>query len=336
MARRQRLLTLSPKHGAIKIDFGDRFMRKMLTSFAMAQALFLSAPATGQSADNNAIAANNGWSVEQKRDANWHLDQHKKLSAAIAALAPQRPGVVDAYVVSIGLDGDPVFGREASEAAKVLARRYGAAGRSITLTTGAQSAAPQGSPTNLATTLAAVAAKMDVKEDVLILYATSHGTAEVGLVYRDGEEGYGLISPKRLAKMLGGLGINRRMLLISACFSGVFVPALKSENSVIVTAASDARTSFGCAASNDWTYFGDALINTALRKSQPFDKAVQDALILINGWESERGLDPSEPQVFVGDKAGAWLSVLEKRVPSVATAKVGRPAIAEDAVESGR
>ena len=311
-------------------------MGKMLTSFAVAQALFLSASAVGQVADNNAIAANNGWSVEQKRDAAWHLDQHKKLSAAIAGLAPQRPGVVDAYVVSIGLDGDPVFGREASEAAKVLARRYGATGRSITLATGTKSLAPQGSPTNLATALAAVAAKMDVKEDVLILYATSHGTAEVGLVYRDGEEGYGLISPKRLAKLLGGLGINRRMMLISACFSGVFVPALKNDTSVIVTAASDARTSFGCAATNDWTYFGDALINTALRKSQSFDKAISDALILINGWESERGLDPSEPQVFVGDKAAAWLGVLEKRVPSVATAKVGRPAIAGDALEAGR
>jgi hypothetical protein len=59
-------------------------------------------------------------------------------------------------------------------------------------------------------------------------------------------------------------------------------------------------------------------------------------LILINGWESKRGLDPSEPQVFVGDKTAAWLSVLEKRVPSVATAKVGRPAIAGDAVEAAR
>ena len=311
-------------------------MRKMLTLLAIAPALCLSASAPCQSESNDAAAANNGYAVEQRRDAAWHLDQHKKLSAAIAALQPQRPGVVDAYVVSIGLDADPVFGREATEAGRVLARRYGAFGRSITLTTGAKGAAPQGSPANLSVVLAAVAAKMDVKEDVLILYTTSHGNAEVGLVYRDGQEGYGLISPKRLAKLLDGLGINRRMVLISACFSGVFVPALKSAASVIVTAASDSRTSFGCAAANDWTYFGDALINNGLRKSQPFDKAVTDAIILINRWESERSLDSSEPQVFVGDKASAWLSAIEKRMPSVATAKVGRPAIEGDAVEGER
>ena len=311
-------------------------MRKMLTILAIAPALCLSASAPCQSESNDAAAANNGYAVEQRRDATWHLDQHKKLSAAIAALQPQRPGVVDAYVVSIGLDADPVFGREAAEAGRVLTRRYGAAGRSITLTTGSKGAAPQGSPTNLSIALAAVAAKMDVKEDVLILYTTSHGGAEVGLVYRDGQEGYGLISPKRLARLLDGLGIMRRMVLISACFSGVFVPALKSDSSVIVTAASDSRTSFGCAAANDWTYFGDALINTALRKSQPFDKAMTDAIILINRWESERNLDSSEPQVFVGGKANVWLSAIEKRVPAVASAKVGRPAIEGDAVEAGR
>ena len=311
-------------------------MGTLRSSIAVAQALLLSTSAVGQTAESNAIAANNGWSVEQKRDASWHLDQHKRLTAAIAGLAAQRPGIVDAYVIAIGLDADPVFGREASEAAKVLARRYGAQGRSITLTTGSTSPAAQGSPNNLATALAAVAAKMDVKEDVLILYATSHGQADVGLVYRDGEEGYGLVSPKRLAKIVNELGIDRRMLLISACFSGVFVPALKNDSSVIITAASDARTSFGCAATNDWTYFGDALINTALRKSQSFDRAVSDALDLINGWESERGLPGSEPQIFVGDKAAAWLGAIEKRIPTVATAKVGRPATAGDAIEAGR
>jgi hypothetical protein len=67
-----------------------------------------------------------------------------------------------------------------------------------------------------------------------------------------------------------------------------------------------------------------------------FDKDIQGVLILINGWESERGLDSSEPQVFVGDKTAAWLGVLEKRVPTVATAEVGRPAIAGYTVEAGR
>ena len=74
-----------------------------------------------------------------------------------ARLHPQRKGVVDAYVVSIGLDSDPIFGREAREAGKVLSRRYDAAGRTIVLagTDGSgPSTLPNGSPTTLAIALA--------------------------------------------------------------------------------------------------------------------------------------------------------------------------------------
>ena len=106
--------------------------------------LLLSSSVSSQGAFNNAAAAGEGWSAEQGRDAVWYLAQHKKLSGAIAALTPQRPGIIDAYVVSIGLDSDPVFTREATEAAKVLTRRYGATGHSVTLTTGDKTAFAQG------------------------------------------------------------------------------------------------------------------------------------------------------------------------------------------------
>ena len=55
------------------------------------------------------------------------------LHDALAGLKPQRPGVVDAYVVVAALDTDPVFDREAREAGRVLASRFDAAGRTIVL-----------------------------------------------------------------------------------------------------------------------------------------------------------------------------------------------------------
>jgi Peptidase C13 family len=305
-------------------------MRRRLKAVALALTMLATNPATGQQGFDKKEAAQNGWSMEQNRSATWYLAQHKRLGTALDALQPQRPGTVDAYVVAIGLDSDPVFGREAGEAAKVLSRRYGATGRTIFLTAGADdksAGTPQGSPPNLATALAAVAARMNVKEDVLILFATTHGDPVSGLVYRDGRDGVGMIGPKRLSTLLDGLGFERRMVLLSACFAGVFIPNLTSDNSVIVTAASSQRTSFGCAPGNDWTFFGDALINNALRKSQPFDKAADEAITLIGKWETDRRLVPSRPQVFVGDKAGVWLNALEAKMPKVETAKVGRPAI---------
>ena len=57
-----------------------------------------------------------------------------------------------------------------------------------------------------ATALAAVAAKMNLKEDVLILFTTSHGDPNSGLAYRDGEKGVGMIAPSRLASLLDDIG----------------------------------------------------------------------------------------------------------------------------------
>lgn len=313
-------------------DGGGRhdIMRKRLKATVLALVMLATNPAVGQQAFDPVEAAKNGWSMEQNRSATWHLAQHKRLATAIAALQPQRSGVVDAYVVSIGLDSDPVFGREAREAAKVLSRRYSATGHVIQLAAGADdqsNGTPQGSPSNLATALAAVAAKMNLKEDVLILFTTSHGDPNSGLAYRDGEKGIGMIAPSRLATLLDDLGFERRMILLSACYSGIFLPLLTNENSIIVTAAASNRTSFGCAPGNDWTFFGDALINNGLRKAQTFDKATDEAVAFISRWESSKNLLPSRPQIFVGDKAGVWLSALETRMPKTDSPKVGKAAI---------
>lgn len=291
-----------------------------------AMLLCSSAVSPAQISPSDVSGAQKGMTWDQGRSAAWHLGQHRKLAAALAALKPERPKIVDAYVVVIGLDGDPVFVREATETAKVLSRRYDAAGRTILLAAGS-GADPDGSPPNLATALAAVAGKLNKAEDVLILYATAHGAPGIGVVYKDRDKGYGMIAPARLAALLDELGIKRRMLLISACYSGQFVTGLASPDSAIVTAADDDRTSFGCAPANDWTFFGDALINNALRRPDPFMAATTSAFSLIDAWEESKGLTSSKPRIFVGDGAKKWLATLEARIPPGTTAKVGKPSI---------
>lgn len=273
--------------------------------------------------------ADAGTQVERDRGPAWQLAEHRRLAAALAALRPQRPGTVDAYVVAVGMDSDAVFGREAREAAVVLSRRYDAAGRTLLLagTDGtADSTAPRGAPDHLALALARVAELMDRREDVLVLYVTTHG-APFGLFYNDGDAGVGAVSPTRLWTTLSQLGIENRLLILSACFAGVFVPMLQSPGTAIVTAASAERTSFGCQADSDWTFFGDAMINHALRKPQPLGPATAEAFALIEGWEAKGALKPSEPQVAIGADVARWLAPLEARMPREATPQVGRPAI---------
>jgi Peptidase C13 family len=287
-------------------------------------------PALGSGSNSAEIGASLdlGPNLERGRSARSELAEHRRLTSALAGLAPQRRGVVDAYVLAIGLDSDPVFGREAREAGKVLSRRFDAAGRTLVLAGGdgrGGAALPMGSLHSLSVALARVAEIMDESEDVLILYSTSHGIP-AGITYHDGDEGYGLLTPARLASLLDELGLRNRLLILSACFSGTFVPALWSDTTAVITAASASRTSFGCAAENDWTFFGDAMINRALRKPQPLAAASAEALRLVGEWEAAKRFEASYPQVAIGSRVDSWLKPLEARMPKTATQPVGKPA----------
>ena len=271
-----------------------------------------------------------GPELQRGQSARAMLAERRRLDAALTALRPQRAGTVDVFVISVALDSDPVFAREAREAGNVLGRRYNADGRTLVLAgpDGRSASLPKGSLTSLTLALARVAELMDPAEDVLLLYSTSHG-APIGLAYHDGDTGYGILSPPRLTMLLGELGIRRRILLLSACYTGVFVTPLASADSVIVTAAASDRPSFGCQAENDWTFFGDALINRAMRRNQPLAAAAREAQGTIAGWEGASQLEPSRPQVWIGTGVAAWLAPLEAQIPREETQPVGRPAVDE-------
>ncbi|HEV2079557.1 MAG TPA: C13 family peptidase [Allosphingosinicella sp.] len=271
------------------------------------------------------VAPHGEWFALQ-RPPQVELAEQESLRGALAALKPQRPNVVDAYVVVAALNSDPVFGREAREAGRVLSRRFDAEGRTIVLADGEgedQPAAP-GSPDALTQALQRVGQLADRQQDVVIVYTTSHGSAEGGLEYRDQQRGFGRIRPERLATMLEGSGMTNRLVILSACYSGVFIPRLASGTSVVITAAASDRPSFGCSPGNDWTYFGDAFVNREMRKPQPLGAAFAEARRLVSQWEARTRLPNSNPQMSVGTEAARWLAPLERRSPARPTRPVGR------------
>src|SRR6476620_6510257 len=110
------------------------------------------------------MRADAGMQIEQSRSPAEELAEHRKLTHALAALQPQRAGTVDAYVISIAFDSDPVFAREARVAGTVLGARYGAQGRTIVLAGSdgnAPSALPRGTPETFGIALARVAELMN-------------------------------------------------------------------------------------------------------------------------------------------------------------------------------
>ena len=286
--------------------------------------------ATGQTPQERGASYQLGPEMHRGIPAGEMLADRRRLDAALAGLAAQRRGTVDAYVLVAALDSDPVFAREAREAGRVLSRRYGADGRTLVLAgpDGTNADLPLGTMNSLAIALARLAEVMDTDEDVLVLFTTSHG-AQLGLAMHHGDTSYGILSPQRLHAILSELGLERRILILNACYSGVFIPHLQGDNTAIATAAAFNRTSFGCQADNDWTYFGDALVNRELRQPQSFTAAVRAAQVRIVGWEVADNLTPSLPQLSIGRNVASWLNELEARMPQDATQPVGRPAVAD-------
>jgi hypothetical protein len=253
-------------------------------------------------------------------------EDERRLQSALAHLQPQRPGTVDAYVVVAALDADPVFNREAREAGRVLGRRFDAEGRTFVLANdeGGDRADAPTTPEGLARAIGSVAALMNREEDVLVLYTTSHGSPRAGLNFRDPARGAAVIAPAQLAAMLQQSGAKNRLIILQACFSGQFVDALAAPRTVVATASSSMKSSFGCSAGNDWTFFGYALINQAMRQPDSFVRQFRRAFVTILGWEQRAGFESSNPQLSVGAETAGWLAALDAREPRTATAPVGQ------------
>jgi Peptidase C13 family len=126
----------------------------------------------------------------------------------------------------------------------------------------------------LAMSLQAAANAMDAENDVLFLILTSHGSP-AGLAVKAGRSTQTL-TPSKLADMLAWTGVRHKVVVISACYSGVFIPRLASPNMLVITAADADHQSFGCRDKAKWTYFGDAFFNVALRQA----KSLNDAFIV--------------------------------------------------------
>lgn len=189
------------------------------------------------------------------------------LTSALTTLAPQRPGVTDLYVVGFAGDAsDDVFRNETLYLKQLFEQRFDARGRVITLVNhpdnlGERPYAPLATYDNLYDTLAAIGKRMDRKEDALLLFVTTHGTEDHTLYVQVDQNEEDFISPQDLRKALDDAGIGNRVIVLSACYSGGFIPALRSATTLVLTAARADRPSFGCGNTSNATYFRPGLVD---------------------------------------------------------------------------
>lgn len=229
--------------------------------------------------------------------------QNHLVGEKIKALAPADPSEAEAYFVGFAGDGDEaIFASEVQYAKQVMDEKFLSAGRSLYLASSFPDIGeePLANIYNLDAVLQAVAANMNVADDILFLFLTSHGSRDGSIEVSLAPFQMQSLNAPRLRRSLDDAGIQWRVIIISACYSGSFVDALRNDNTVIVTAASAEKASFGCSIDRELTYFGEALFRDALAQESDFLKAVEMARRSVSAREREEGLEPSEPQLIVG------------------------------------
>ena len=161
----------------------------------------------------------------------------------------------------------------------LLRERLGAQGRTVLLVNSRSTVdeLPLANGPNLAAVLEGMAARMG-PEDLLFLHITTHGSRKHRLSVSFENLGLNDLSAEEVGEIVDGAGLSWRVVVVSACFSGGFIKALKSPRAMIITAASAKRTSFGCKSGREYTYFGaafyrDSLIDADFRAA--FDRAAR-------------------------------------------------------------
>ena len=231
------------------------------------------------------------------------------LRTEVAALAPQQKGVTDVYVLGIAGWGDQdVFVKELDGGLESIASVLPTKNHTIRLINRRDTLEtfPLANLANIQAAMHAIGNVMDKDEDVLVLFMTSHG----------GHTGFALelpggtveLTPQQLAAALDSEGIKNRVVIVSACYSGIFVPPLANDNTIVIAAADDQHTSFGCAPERDWTYFGDAFLRQSLQPGTDFEQAFAHARTLIEGWELMDHAPSSNPKAHFGPALVAKLA----------------------------
>jgi peptidase C13-like protein len=199
-------------------------------------------------------------------------------------------------VVSFGLFGDQgVFRNEAIGAAQVIASRFGSGPIIVKYNSKKGGGATIGA---LARSLQEAAREMDAENDVLFLILTSHGNRD-GLAVKAGRLTQ-MLTPPNLADMLARTSVRHKVVVISACYSGIFLSRLANPDMLVITAADANHSSFGCQDNAKWTYFGEAFFSVAVRHAKSLKDAFDIARGLIRKRELREHFEPSNPLMARG------------------------------------
>ena len=244
--------------------------------------------------------------------------QPARIDRALAAIRSDASPTPKAFFLGFaGVGEQKVFAQEIGLASRVLSERYGMESRALSLINdqGDLERAPLASVSGLKYALRGLAGRMNLSSDVLFLVISSHGSSEPAIAVSNSDLPLNDMRDEDLADALRDSGIKWRVIIISACYAGAFIDALKDPRTIVITAAAADRTSFGCSNDRDLTYFGEAFFRDALPEARSLRDAFDRAKSAIALRERRERVDASKPQAYFGAELEAKLAAMKDHAP---------------------
>ena len=267
-------------------------------------------PAATEDADSDANDSSNAWPDDAGTPEQVMYAQPRLMEAALKQVMPRLADKTNLYLIGFAGDGDEnVFRNEVEFVDRQFSERFDSAGHTVQLINNPATLEqrPLASLTNLQTAVDAVASRMNIEQDVLLLFLTSHGSRAHELYIGMDPLSLDQIAPADLSELLTKSHIRYKVIVISACYSGGFIDALKDDTTMVITAAREDRTSFGCGTKSDITNFGRAFFAEGLNHNDTFTGAFAEAARLIDAWETRDDDEHSYPQLVTTAQIEAQL-----------------------------
>jgi hypothetical protein len=299
--------------GELTLDNGDRYVGKFrygeyhgVGTMYLAEAQDGITQYSGKWRNGRLIASPQSHLVENyKADLELALYREAALLEAELGRVPDGdPTQAEIYFLGIAGDGtERVFGREVTAFRDHFDSVNPLGARQINLINdrGTIGRRPMATLTSIGQAIATLGARMNLDQDLLVLYISSHGSKEHEISLKNRAISLGDLSAKSLSTMLKGSGIRWQVIFVSACYSGGFIEPLQTQSTLIMTAAASDKTSFGCSDEAEMTYFGRALLES-LATSKTFEETFETLSANIASRESEEDLSRSNPQLHAGEE----------------------------------
>jgi Peptidase C13 family len=131
-----------------------------------------------------------------------------------------------------------------------------------------------------------------------LVYLTGHGAPE-GIAL-SAETPTVFVRPTRMESMLNSCGGRPTVLIVSACYSGIYLrPGITRAERIVMTASAADLTSFGCSNNLQYTFFDQCFIDAWPRQNN-WGSLADDINKCVRLTESRGNYPASKPQFFFG------------------------------------